>query len=215
MRSLIWFAFFKVGNLTKEIIKLDEEADKYVVVVQQTEKRNKNANDELDNLDIRFYKLKVKADYFEKNVTKLIESNIGGALNSTRDSLRRSRNAQKSVDDSEEKLKQSKKLRKKIKKEIIMGEPEFEVLDKENNELVDNLTKSIDDLEGELKELNEMLCGGSDQCGGCTAEGCSTCGGSNVEASGNCTGAKNLAANALKIATEAKEKLLKKKGQYY
>jgi len=184
-----------------------------VVVVQQTEKRNKNANDELDNLDIRFYKLKVKAENFKTNVTKLIESNIGGALNSTRDSLKRSRNAQKSVDDSEEKLKQSKKLRKKIKKEIIMGEPEFEVLDKENNELVDNLTKSIDNLESELKELNKMLCGGSEECGSCTADGCNTCGGSNIESSGNCTGAKNLAANALKIATEAKEKLLKKKGQ--
>ena len=108
-------------------MKLDAEADIYVKTVRETEGRNKNANDELDNLDIRFYNLKVKASDFKDNVTKLIESNIGGALNSTRDSQRRSRKAQASVDESEQKVKESKKLRKKIKKEIILGEPEFEV----------------------------------------------------------------------------------------
>lgn len=196
----------KVGDLRKELAKLDAEADKYVVVVKDTERRNKNANDELDNLDIRYYKLNLEARNFKNNVTKMIESNIGGALNSTRESQRRSREAQKSVNDSEEKLKQSKKFRKKIKKEIIMGDPDFKELDKENNELVDQLTKRIDDLEKELKELNKMLCGGSDGCGGCTASGCETCGGS-----GNCTGAKNMAEKALKKANDAKEKLMKKK----
>ena len=195
--------------MRKELAKLDSEADQYVVVVKETEKRNKNANDELDNLDIRYYKLNLEARNFKNNVTKMIESNIGGALNSTRESLKRSRKAQESVDSSEEKLKQSKKLRKKIKKEIIKGDPEFQVLDKENNDLVDQLTKRIGDLESELKELNKMLCGGSDGCGGCTAAGCETCGASG---SGNCTGAKNMATEALAKATEAKEKLMKKKG---
>lgn len=125
-----YFSFFlnlKLGNLTTELVKLDAEADKYVTMVTETEGRTTSANDELDNLDIRFYKLKVKAESFKRNVTKLVESNIGGALNSTRDSLRRSRAAQKSVNGSEEKVKQSKKLRKKIKREIVMGEPSFEV----------------------------------------------------------------------------------------
>ena len=116
-----------MGNLTKELVELDAEADKYVTVVTQTEGRTTAANDELDTLDIRFYKLKVKAETFKHNVTKLIESNIGGALNSTRDSLRRSRLAQGSVDESAEKVKQSKKLRKKIMREIVNGEPTFEV----------------------------------------------------------------------------------------
>ena len=96
-------------------------------MVTQTEDRTTGANDELDNLDIRFYKLKVKAETLKRNLTKLIESNIGGALNSTRESLRRSRKAQESVDESADKVKQSKKLRKKIKREIVNGEPTFEV----------------------------------------------------------------------------------------
>ena len=84
----------------------------------------------------------------------------------------------------------------------------------ENNELVDNLTKRISDLEKELKELNSMLCGGNEGCGGCTAQGCETCSvGGNNSTSANCTGAKALAAEALNIAKEAKEKLLNKKGK--
>ena len=86
------------------------------------------------------------------------------------------------------------------------------MLHNENNELVDNLTKRIGDLESELKKLNTMLCGGGEGCGECTANGCETCGGGGEGVNANCTGAKGLAANALSIATEAKEKLLKKKG---
>ena len=85
-------------------------------------------------------------------------------------------------------------------------------LHNENNELVDNLTKRIGNLENELTKLNSMLCGGGEGCGECTADGCQTCGGVGEGASSNCTGAKGLAADALGIATEAKDKLLKKKG---
>ena len=90
----------------------------------------------------------------------------------------------------------------------------LQVLDKENNELVDNLTKRIDDLDSELAKLNKMLCGGSSEdCGGCTTSGCETCGGSSTDVESKCSGAKNLAGEALKIAEEAKSKLLKKKGK--
>ena len=81
--------------------------------------------------------------------------------------------------------------------------------------MVDNLTKRIGNLESEIKELNSMLCGGGEGCGECTADGCQTCGGVGEGVSSNCTGAKGLAADALRIATEAKEKLLKKKGMFF
>lgn len=196
----------RLQQFRNELMDLDKEADKYVEIVRNTAIRNKNANDELDKLDIRAAKLKNNTLEFKTNVTEVIESNIGGALNSTRDSLRRSREAQKVVDNSEQKIKDSKKLRRQIKKEIIMSTPSFEELDNNNNELVDNLTSRVSDLELKLKELNELLCGDAGTCGGCTAAGCETCG-----ASLNCTGIKQLANMALEKAGEAKSTLLQKK----
>lgn len=199
----------RLDEFRNELMKLDKEADKYVTMVANTTTRDRNANDELDNIDVRFKDLQVNLKWFKGNWTAKKESDVGGALNSTRDSLRRSRGAEKSANKSSEKLKESKKLRKKIKKEIIKGDPTFEDLDDENNELIGNLSTKVNALEGKLVELNKMLCGGgSDECGGCTAGGCESCG----AVGGNCTGVKQQANEALVKAVEAKRKLIEKRG---
>lgn len=83
--------------------KLDDlksQVNGHSKVVQNTTARNDNANKELDILDLSIKAIQKRAKEFKTNVTKIIEGNIGGALNSTLESLRRSRAAKEVVDDS-------------------------------------------------------------------------------------------------------------------
>lgn len=177
----------------------------YVDVVKNTTQRDTDANVELDNLKLNLDKIQKRAKEFKTNVTKIIEGNIGGALNSTLDSLRRSKAAQVVVDGSKDTVKESKKMRKKMKKEVINGNGglPFEAIDENNNKIIGQLSIDATDLEKKLKELNELLCGKN--CGGCNNTSCSSCG-----KGANCNGVKKLANNALETATKAK-KLLEKK----
>ena len=199
----------KVIKLRGELMEQSDIADKYTGQVADVSIRTMNANDELDNLDLMFKILRNETEKLKVNITNIVESDVGGALNSTRESYRRSNESKKSIEESNEIVKSSKKLRKKIKKEVILGDPTFEELDNENNVLLNNLTSKVNSLEDTLKELNKMLCGGSNECGGCTSSGCATCG-----AAGDvCTGVKQQATQALDKANEAKRKLMEKKGR--
>jgi len=196
----------RLDTFRMQLMFLDSQADKYSAIVTNTTTRNKQAAAELDELEGRFKSLKKNALELRENITKIVESNIGGALNSTRDSLKRSRAAQQVVDKGEENIKESKKLRKKIRKEIVLGEPTFEEIHNENIELIANLTQRYTDLEASVKELNTILCGTN--CSGCTSEDCAQCG-----VNDNCTGVSKLATNAKEKAAEAKEALMKKKDE--
>ena len=178
----------------------------YTNIVQNTTTRNENANKELDNLDLELKNIQKQAKEFKANVTKIIEGNIGGALNSTLDSLRRSRAAQAVVDGSKATIKKSKKKRKALKQEILQGIPTFDKLHEDNSKLVGQLEIDVTDLEKKLKELNAMLCG--DKCGGCTNSGCQSCGANFPD----CKGVKQMATEALKKANEAKKLMEQKKG---
>ena len=201
----------KVIDLMKELKQLDAEVNRLMKTVTSTIERNGKGDEILDGLEKRMQDLKTEAEIVKKNITKLIESDISGALNSSLESWRKSRKAQQIVDKSVEIVKESKQFRKKIKKEIRNGVPTFQALDSENNELIKNITERFDNLEELLQELNKVLCGGVG-CGNCTHLGCDTCG---VTGDGNssCTGVKNLATTSLIKADEAKQMVMKKLGK--
>ena len=201
----------KVIDFMKALKQLDAEANRLKKAVRSTIERNDKGDDMLDGLEKRVQDLKTEAEIVKKNITKLIESDISGALNSSLESRQKSRKAQQIVDKSVEIVKGSKQFRKKIKKEIRNGVPTFEALDSENNKLIKNVTVRFNNLEPLLKELNKVLCGGV-SCGKCTHLSCDTCG-VNVDGNSSCTGVKNLAKTSLIKADEAKQKVMKKLGK--
>ena len=201
----------KVIDFMKALEQMDAEGNRLMITVRNTIERNDKGGKILDGLEKRMEDLKTEAEIVKKNITKLIESDISGALNSSLESQQKSRKAQQIVSQSVEIVKESKQFRKKIKKEIRNGDPTFEALDNENNDLIKNVIVRFDNLELLLQELNKVLCGGVG-CGKCTHLGCDYCG-VNADGNSSCTGLENLAKTSLIKATEAKQKVIKKLGK--
>ena len=76
-------------KLREKFNEMEVKVDDISRVVQTTMTRTDDANDELDNLKIRIRDFEKTIREFKVNITKAIEGNVDGALNSTLESLRR------------------------------------------------------------------------------------------------------------------------------
>ena len=185
------------------------KTDNLAEVVANNTQRLQDDNDELTKLELRMAALKKNSKGFKENITDLVEGNIAGGFNSTLESQRRSREAQKLVNVSDEILINAKKIHRMIRNKIIKPKTgkSFEKLDKDNNKLLDNLTESISKLELKLNVLNLLLCGSKDNATcGCDNIGCSSC---------SCNGTRNMVDLTFTDAKQALEVTKEKKGIFY
>ena len=211
----------KVVAYRKSLADIDAQAEQLIPDVAQTQKSLDDKNKQLDGFDLRFKKLKKDIDDIAANISKIILSDIGGALDSIRESDKKSKEAFEKADTSAD-LKKAKKEMRKIKREVIKPKKDISFEDMNtNNELrVAELKEKIANLTAEIKQLNEMLCGkagdaegdfGDSVCGGCVGgvQACAVCGNDP-----KCGGAKNEAEEANEKAQDAKTAIEEKKGKH-
>ena len=76
-------------DLRNKFDEMEEKVDQVNRIVRKTRTRTGKANKELDKLDFRIKEMEKTVKEFKVNITKAIEGNVDGALNSTRESLKR------------------------------------------------------------------------------------------------------------------------------
>lgn len=157
----------------------------------------------LENLRENSAKLKEKSIQLEMNATKLQEANLEGALNLTRDAKQRAINAIDAADGTQTTIRDTER---QIKGTDLLVERQYDSFNntqKDNDKNLSELQDALNELESEIPELNDKMCGqASDSCELCGGAGCGTCGGLSCE-----RGALTKADQALDFANKTEIKI--------
>ena len=78
-----------MNRLRKKFDEMEEKVDRVTRTVRKTRTRIGRSNRELDQLNLSINDMERKVKEFKVNITKAIEGNVDGALNSTLESLKR------------------------------------------------------------------------------------------------------------------------------
>lgn len=164
-------------------------------------------NAELERMKKKSEDVKNYANELKENATQLQEANVEGALNLTRDALHRVN----LLDDANKEIRElnnrADKQCKRIEQLISSKASEYDIFNKNNDELIAKYQEELDGLTSKVPDLNEKMCDkrGNPCDSVCGGAGCGHCGGISCE-----KGALTKAEQALNFAKDT-EKTIKMK----
>ncbi|XP_055883837.1 laminin subunit beta-1-like [Biomphalaria glabrata] len=185
---------------TKSLNTVDEDVSKRTA-------RIKNGEIQIELIRDRLKSLKDQADQLKVNATNIQIKDVGGAFEKIKEALNESRAAQRRVDNTADVLRESARIRNDTQKLIDAREERFQNMMEQNAQSLQGLQNDVTKLEGDLFDVNGMVCGNPSQdfcsalCGG---GGCGKCGGD------SCNGSVSIAQTALNLAKQAEQLLLAK-----
>jgi len=158
------------------------------------------ANTRIEALRQRVDELKVAAEQLRNNATIIRELDVSGAFNSTKESHRRSIDAQVKVEDALDTVTESEDVRLEVDVLIANNQAEFDMKYQQNEESLREIGSQVDLLNDRIADINDIVCDGrGDPCDAtCGGALCGKCGGVSCE-----EGAVTKADDALQLAQEA------------
>ncbi|XP_055695879.1 laminin subunit beta-1 [Lutzomyia longipalpis] len=199
----------EVQNLRKALNGALENIKRTENYLEDLDSNINLANVELLDLHNRTENIKNLAGDLKRNATQLQEANVDGALNLTRQAYERVLLVNQKEMETQELIENAARQCKRT--EILVNRTSDEVrkLSGSNAEALVEYEGILEDLNGRLPDLNELMCGGrgepcDDLCGGA---GCGVCGGLSCE-----KGALTKAEKALNYAKDT-EKTLREKDE--
>jgi len=166
--------------------------------------RIESSYNKIEAVKKRIESLKRAAEDLKNNATSIKELDVAGAYNSTKQSGRRSLEAQHKVDNTESIVQQSATTRDNTEALITNQQDRFDEQYHQNEKDIHDIDIQLERLDEKITGLNTMVCDGAGEpcdlrCGGA---GCGKCGGASCD-----EGAVTKSANALDFAKRADETL--------
>lgn len=198
-----------IEDLRRNLTETQNILENYENQMDGVNKRVLDATLQIARLKQKSQELQLDADALRENATALQEANVEGAFNITKEAQRRSRLAEQRIRDTIPVIYQSETKRRQTERLLDQASGRYNASYTDNEAALNDISKQISMLEGEIPNINNLVCDGRgtvDTCDTlCGGAGCAKCGGL------SCTeGATTKAENALDLATQA-DTLLKDK----
>ena len=196
-----------INALRLELNKIQEQLQALANRIKETTTRTTNANLQVNHLKNNAKALEMQTQNIKENMTALQEANVEGAYNLTRDAEKRSKTAALKVSSTVNIVGSSANKRSETENMLNNFSSKYNQTFTTNEEGLAGLGRRIRNLEDKVPDVNQLVCDGRagvsvDTCDNlCGGAGCGKCGGI------SCKGATTLAANALDVATQSKNKL--------
>lgn len=205
----------KLRQLRANLTGSDSSLDKLDENIQDTTNRVEEVNRRIEAIKTQVDSLKQMADDLQRNATTIKELDVSGAYNSTRDSYRRSMDAQRRADLTTDTVRSSQQVRQSVDQLIRAHQSEFDRHYDSNEVLLRNLTTHLDQFRNKIRDLNDVVCDGAgDPCDNvCGGAGCDKCGGSISCADGAVTKSINAISMANRSETIIRTKLREAENQ--
>jgi len=147
-----------ITSSTKDLNDVD-------VDLRRTNAEVKRGSLKIEQLKERVKKLQMLAEQLSQNATNIQIQEVGGAFDKIKEAEIESREAQEKVDATAGILADSKKVREDTKDMLKDREEKFNEQVDANKEALNNLDSDIMTLSTNLRDINDMVCGGrGDPC---------------------------------------------------
>lgn len=165
-----------VNTLKLTLSEIEKKLTEFTREIEKTTERLTDANLNLVNLNSKVEDLEIDMKKLRDNATALVEENVEGAYNLTRESHRKSQTAKQTITNSAPILQQSEKLRKLTSKMLDEAFINYNENRMSNSGALDGIRLDIASLEKQIPEVNSLVCDGNstvDKCESlCGGAGC-------------------------------------------
>ena len=195
-----------IQALREELSKTQSALQALSNRMEETSGRTTDANLALSHLKNAAKQLEIDTHSIKENMTALQEANVEGAFNLTRDAQRRSAAASMKVLGTVNVVGASATKRSDTEDMLARFGSKYNQTFSDNEEGLAALGRSLKTLEDGMPDINQLVCDGRGTVNDCDSlcggAGCGRCGGISCG-----QGAATLAANALDLGNQSKEKL--------
>lgn len=165
--------------------EIERKLTEFTREIEKTAERLTDANLNLANLNNKVEELEVDMKKLRDNATALVEENVEGAYNLTKEAHRKSQSAKQTITNSAPILQQSEQLRKLTSKMLEDASVNYNENRVNNDGALSAIRRDIASLEKQIPEVNSLVCDGNstvDHCESmCGGAGCGKCGGISCE----------------------------------
>lgn len=174
-----------LGNLRKTLLHIETKIGSFQSDIDATSERVTDANLALASLQSRVGELEEDMKKLRENATALVEENVEGAYNLTKEAYRKSQAARSQMSSALPSLQQSEQLRKSTIRLLDEAAVHYNESRLSNDGALGAIRRDIATLEQQIPEVNLLVCDGNstvDRCEGiCGGAGCGKCGGISCE----------------------------------
>ena len=195
-----------LSNLRQTLVHIETKLNGFQADIDKTSERITDANLNLASLQNKVGDLETDMKRLRENATALVEENVEGAYNLTKEAFRKSQAARQQMTSALPLLQQSEQLRKSTLRLLDDSAVHYDESRITSDQTLNALRKDIASLEQQIPAVNQLVCDGNstvDRCEGmCGGAGCGKCGGISCE-----KGATTIAGKALEMGKLAEERL--------
>ena len=156
-----------VANLRQTLGEIERKLTEFTREIEKTSERLTDANLNLANLNNKVEELEGDMKKLRDNATSLVEENVEGAYNLTKEAHRKSQSAKQTITNSAPILQQSEQLRKLTSKMLEDASVNYNENRVSNDGALSAIRRDIASLEKQIPEVNSLVCDGNstvDKC---------------------------------------------------
>lgn len=174
-----------LSNLRQTLLHIEGKLAGFQSDMDSTSERITDANLNLASLQSKVSELEGDLKRLRENATALVEENVEGAYNLTKEAFRKSQTARQQMQQALPLLQQSEQTRKHTLRLLDDAALHYNESRLSNDGALSAIRRDIASLEFQIPSINSLVCDGNstvDRCEGmCGGAGCGKCGGISCE----------------------------------
>ena len=199
-----------LANLRQTLLHIEQKLAGFQSDIDSTSERITDANLSFANLQSKVAELEGDMKRLRENATALVEENVEGAYNLTKEAFRKSQSARQQMQQALPLLQQSEQTRKSTLRLLDDAAVHYNESRLSNDGALSAIRRDIAALEMQIPAVNSLVCDGNstvDRCESmCGGAGCGKCGGISCEKGATTIAGKHKLEHFRMMNTQKREK---------